>query len=78
MRDALADVYYLISLRIAILSHYLEWSEKLSGNKLSLLDLTEVLEGYKDACGLPSAVTVGNRVVLQRLSSKYDLSAIKL
>ena len=60
MRDAFADVYYCISLRIAILCHYLEWSEKLSGNKLSLLDLTEVLEGYEDACWFPCAVTVRN------------------
>lgn len=78
MRRALANFEYSVNLVVAILSHNLEGSKQLSGQQLALLLRFEVLQGHKHCSGLPSAVALGDAVVLQGSTSKQNLSAIKL
>ena len=60
----------VINLGVSVLGHNLEGSEKLSGQQLSLLFSSEVLEGNKDGGGFEGAVTFWNLVVFERVAAK--------
>lgn len=67
----------IIDLRVSVLGHNLEGSEKLSRQQLPLLSSPEVFEGNKDGSGFEGAVTFWNLVIFERIAAKEDFSSLK-
>ena len=75
---ALADIKNSLKLSVGIFGNNLEGSEKLSRQQHSLLFALEVLEWNIDASGLPSSIAVRDSVVLERVTTEDNFSAIEL